>query len=284
MPMEGMSLMITANKRTKRLLFIELIVWWEGSICNKQLQDEFSISRQQAYQDLKNYQQDNPGNLISISGGYQANTVFSAKYISLDAAQYLQWFSVGQLYLTSHINPQTELLILPKRRVTAELIRQLVLAIRQKKRLEVDYVSLSNPESDGRIFHPHTFVNTGLRWHVRGYCEKSRAYRDLVLSRFRGQAELLDNSEHGIAQDHAWQTQISLILQPDPRLNTEKQAVLANDYQMEGGQLILNTRAALANYLLDELQVNTKMLDGTPEAQQLVLVNRDEIKPWLFSG
>jgi hypothetical protein len=29
--------------------------------------------------------------------------------------------------------------------------------------------------------------------------------------------------------------------------------------------------------------VNIKMLDGNPEAQQLILVNLDEIRPWLFS-
>jgi hypothetical protein len=27
-----------------------------------------------------------------------------------------------------------------------------------------------------------------------------------------------------------------------------------------------------------------KILDGTPEAQQLVLVNQADIKPWLFEG
>ncbi len=57
-----------------------------------------------------------------------------------------------------------------------------------------------------------------------------------------------------------------------------------SDYQMENDQLHINTRAALANYLLKEMQVNTKYLDGTPEAQQLVLVNRDDIKQWLFNS
>ena len=33
-----------------------------------------------------------------------------------------------------------------------------------------------------------------------------------------------------------------------------------------------------------EMQVNTKYLDGKPEAQQLVLVNRDDIKQWLFNS
>lgn len=54
-----------------------------------------------------------------------------------------------------------------------------------------------NPETDGRIFSPHTFVKAGGRWHVRGYCEKiARDYRDLVLSRFRGEAVIEGTSAH----------------------------------------------------------------------------------------
>jgi hypothetical protein len=53
---------------------------------------------------------------------------------------------------------------------------------------------------------------------------------------------------------------------------------------MVNGQLKLRVRAALADYLLKQMQVNTKYLDGKPEAQQLVLVNRDDIKQWLFNS
>src|SRR5690625_5587511 len=70
-------------------------------------------------------------------------------------------------------------------------MRGLVTAIRTQQRLEVDYVSLSNPNRQGRIIVPHTFVSTGLRWHLRAWCEKSQSYRDFVLSRFRGEPELL---------------------------------------------------------------------------------------------
>lgn len=55
-----------------------------------------------------------------------------------------------------------------------------------------------------------------------------------------------------------------------------------NDYQMKGGQLVVKTRAALAQYLIQEMQVSVKVLDGTPEAQQLVLVNMQEVRGWLF--
>jgi hypothetical protein len=69
-----------------------------------------------------------------------------------------------------------------------------------------------------------------------------------------------------------------------PKYAPAQQEVLINDYQMTNGKLELTVRAALADYLLKEMQVNTKYLDGKPEAQQLVLVNRDDIKQWLFNS
>lgn len=270
-----------------RYFFIELLAWWEGSIGYKQLMAQFGITRQQASEDLKIYNKNYSENLYHVTKPsiYKPTQDFSPKFISDDVNQYLHWFLYGELKRQLLVNASGVCkLALPIRDVSPEVIRKLVVGIREKKRLEVDYVSLSNPETDGRIFHPQTFVNAGLRWHVRGYCEKAQDYRDLVLSRFRNDAEILGDSDKDIKEDSAWQTSLEIILQPDPRLSPAKQEVLANDYQMKNGQLIIHTRAALANYLLHELQVNIKMLDGTPEAQQLVLVNRDDVKPWLFSG
>ena len=105
-----------------------------------------------------------------------------------------------------------------------------------------------------------------------------------MLSRFREDAEIEGPSSHSIIQDEAWNTYVTLVLSPDPRLSPAQRAVLANDYQMKNQQLQINTRAALADYLLKEMQVNTKYLDGRPEAQQLVMVNRDDISQWLFDN
>ena len=45
-------------------------------------------------------------------------------------------------------------------------------------------------------------IYTGMRWHVRAYCEKRGDYLDFVMSRFRGVPELLDSSSHGRELDH----------------------------------------------------------------------------------
>ena len=272
------------DNQQQRFLFIELIAWWEGVITNKAITQQFGISRQQAYTDILAYHTQYPNNIAKAKHGYSVAKSFCAHFITGEVGEYLHWFTFRTFAETTKPHKDTELLFLPQRYVSEKIIRQLVHAIRNQQRLEVDYVSLSHPEREGRIFHPHTFVNSGLRWHIRGYCEKSQAYRDLVLSRFRGEPEILDGQYQSKMDDKAWQKHIEIRLKPDPRLAPAQQQVLASDYQMENGELIIKCRAALASYVLAEMKINTKFLDGTPEAQQLVVVNQTDIKPWLINS
>lgn len=63
-------------------------------------------------------------------------------------------------------------------------------------------MSFSTPDGETRLIAPHTLIYTGMRWHVRAYCERNRDYRDFVLSRFRGIPELMDDlTDHGRESD-----------------------------------------------------------------------------------
>ena len=158
----------------------------------------------------------------------------------------------------------------------------LVRAARGHERIEVDYVSLSRPDREGRIIVPHTLVWTGLRWHVRAWCEKNQDYRDFVLSRFRGEPELLGASSRTAAADQDWQTQIEVLIGPDPRLNQNQQAVIAQDYGMVEGRWRLTVRAKLLPYLLKLLQLDTSHTLDDPKAQQIVILNNAAVSSWLF--
>jgi predicted DNA-binding transcriptional regulator YafY len=175
-----------------------------------------------------------------------------------------------------------EVLRVPVRDVKPDVLRPIMQAARQRKRLEVDYVSINNPDREGRIIVPHTLVYTGLRWHVRAWCEKNQAYRDFVLSRFRGQPEIMDDSEHGVEGDTEWNTEVTLRVVPHPRLAPEQQQVVEVDYGMRDGALEITTRARLVPYALKLLHLDPKEELDQPKAQQIVLENRDQVKPWLF--
>ncbi|NKF51191.1 WYL domain-containing protein [Shewanella sp. WXL01] len=265
-----------------RFLFIELLAWWQGCVQNKDVVSQFAISRQQAYQDLKDYQNTHPDNLVHTPQGYVPSANFCAHYISLDVEQFLSWFANKQLSTAMTSAANVEVLSPPGRYISANVMRVLVGAIKQNKRVEVGYVSLSNPEYDGRIFHPQTFVFACHRWHVRGYCEKSQGYRDLVLSRFSDEAELLDESCWTHADDAAWNKTVEIILQPDFRLSEQQVAVLMKDYNLSEPKLVISTRAALVSYQLQQLNIKPTMVEMEATAQQWTIVNLADIKPWLF--
>ena len=155
-------------------------------------------------------------------------------------------------------------------------------AARQQRRLEVDYVSINNPDREGRIIVPHTLVYTGLRWHVRAWCEKNQSYRDFVLSRFRDTPEIMDNSEQGASRDTDWNTYVTIRIVPHPHLNRDQQAVVEGDYGMKSGELAIRTRARLVPYALKLLHIDPDEALDDPKAQQIVVQNRDELRPWLF--
>ena len=269
----------------QRLWFIELIAYWEGRISSSTLVQQFAISRQQALRDIQRYQRLAPGNLDydAQQKSYRPTADFQPLYQQGDVPEYLCWLSQQNPdhYAAMHRLPFDQLQ-LPSRPITPQLMRQLIQAMREQRRLDVGYVSLTNPDTEGRIIVPHHFVNTGLRWHLRAWCEKSGEYRDFVLSRFRGDGELMDKSSHGAEQDEGWNTEVILVFRPDSRLSEAQQQVLEQDYQMDNGELQLTTRGCLVQYLVQQMQVNIKMLDGNPTAQQLVLVNKSDIKRWLF--
>ena len=54
-----------------------------------------------------------------------------------------------------------EVLSHPVRDVKPDVLRPIMQAARQQKRLDCDYVSLNHPDREGRIIVPHTLVYTG---------------------------------------------------------------------------------------------------------------------------
>ena len=125
---------------------------------------------------------------------------------------------------------------------------------------------------------PHTQVYDGIRWHVRAYCEKKGEYLDFVMSRFRGEPDLLDASPHGREQDLEWNSQVTAVVIPNPGLSEGQQAIIANDYAMPDNKLLLSQRIPLMHYALERMQVSYNgEHEQHPMLYPLVLANRDEL-------
>ena len=282
-----------SNPRWEQLLryrYIELIALWEGRLTTRQLCETFSIGRQQANKDLTSYRRGlTRGDLVydAVAKYYSPSEDFAPTLTQGLASEYLQMAAqqsdvqqiLGDLPVA---RANVEVIAAPLREVPASLLRPIIRAMAESRRIDVDYVSLNNPDREGRIIVPHTLVWTGYRWHVRAWCEKNLDFRDFVLSRFRGDADLMDMSDLTEADDQAWHTHVTLEITPDGRLTPDQQEVIAHDYGMINCQLKLTVRAKLAPYLLQLLNLNVGKQLEDARAQQIVLANYDEISPWLI--
>jgi predicted DNA-binding transcriptional regulator YafY len=273
-----------------RYRLIEIIALWEGRLTTKHLCDTFGIGRQQASKDINTYLNAvGPGNIEydKYLKGYKPTATFKPAVTLGNADEYLQLLSRNN-ELTDTFDSltlavaNTEVLSVPVRNVKPEVIRAIVQAAREKKRIEVDYVSVSSPNREGRVIVPHTLVFTGVRWHVRAWCEKNGNYRDFVLSRFRGDVDMMDSSEHTMEYDDKWNTLVTIKIKPDTRLEKAQQKVIAEDWGMTRNKLDITVRGTLVQYALQSLHIDANMVQAKAEAQQIVISNLDEIKPWLF--
>lgn len=274
-----------------RYRLIETVAWWEGRLTTGHLMQSFGISRQQASKDINTYITEHaPKNLTYDKHikGYVPSTQFTPLFIDDSASAYLHLLNQNQ-DRAPHIEglalayAHTEVLQVPDRTVRAEVLRPLLKACRKGLRLECEYVSFSTPDGETRLIAPHTLVYTGMRWHVRAYCERNREYRDFVLSRFRGVPDVLDDvSEHDREGDGGWNTAVQVIIVPDSRLSAVQQAIIECDYGMQEGQLVIDTHGSLVQYVLQRYQIDPNKVHSKATAQQIVVSNLDDLKQWLY--
>ncbi|WP_449123958.1 WYL domain-containing protein [Pseudomonas viridiflava] len=274
-----------------RYRLIETVAWWEGRLTTRHLIQSFGISRQQASKDINTYITEHaPRNLTYDKQlkGYVPSKLFKPLFIDDSASAYLHL-----LYQNNERAPHieglalayahTKVLEVPDRSIKPEILRPLLKACRDHLRLDIDYVSLNSPDPEGRLISPHTLVYTGMRWHVRAYCEKNGQYRDFVLSRLRGEPNLDGESENRIDEDEVWSTEVTVVIEPDSRLTPAQKAIIEADFGMLNGQLLIPTRRALVKYVLQRYQIDPTKMEPRPEAQQIVVKNLTELEPWLYS-
>ncbi|WP_372089401.1 WYL domain-containing protein [Tistrella mobilis] len=269
----------------KRLEFIEFRLFWEGGINRADIMDQFGVSVPQASKDLTLYEVKAPGNLAYDKSAkrYLAAENFKPVFLNPDAGAYLAQLRAGGLsgdgleenWLSAV--PSFDTMPIPYRRVTVGVLRKILATIRANRAVEIKYQSMSDrrPHPEWRWITPHALGNDGLRWHVRAFCHIDRKFKDFILSRcleIRGDAD----PEAAPLDDHFWQEKFSVTLVPNPKLSDPQQDVVAQDYEMHEGKVVVAVRMALLYYFLKRLRLDVADALDRPQEAPVIVSNRAE--------
>ncbi|RVM95947.1 helix-turn-helix transcriptional regulator [Sinorhizobium meliloti] len=268
----------------RRLEFVEFRLFWEGGVNRSDIVEEFGVSVPQASKDLALYQEQAPDNIVydRSEKRYFASDAFRPRFIELDAAAYLDHLaprpSVTGAKLESSVRRSrfADRLPIPERRIVANALRGLLEAVRGNRSIEILYQSMSGarPEPLWRRVSPHAFASDGLRWHTRAYCHIDQKFKDFILSRCLdcrnlGEAGSLSES------DQLWNSYFQVILIPNPKLTASQQGVVAQDFAMVNGRVVVPVRHAMLYYFTKRLRLDLASSDD-PRETPVVVTNRAE--------
>jgi hypothetical protein len=98
-----------------------------------------------------------------------------------------------------------------------------------------------------------------------------------------GEVQLLpDRSTADASSDSAWNTVIKIRLVAHPGLSKAQQLVVRNEYFNGASARVESCRAALLNYMTQELMAATDIDQQCPPDYQLAVENMRECRQWLF--
>lgn len=266
----------------QRLIFIDRRLFWDGKINRSDLSGFFSVSTPQASADLAHYETVAPGNLTydTHAKAYVSTSNFDSRF-DHSAREYLAQL---QLVADGVIEPGGSWIgwvppydVTPKvrRRLEADVLREILLAIRSKNGLHIEYQSMSKSEPSMRWIAPHAVCFDGNRWHVRAWCHRREKFLDFVLARVLSIRETRSD-EVVDTRDQAWHRTTTLCLGPNPRLQKAQQRAIELDFGMRGGVIEVEVRRSLVYYLARQLLLDVaKHLP--PERVQVVLMNAPEV-------
>ena len=272
----------------RRLEFIDYRLRWDGQINRSSLTDFFGISVPQASLDITEYGKLAENNLEYDTRArvYRATDTFKAVFRSTSVERYLDdLLRVAvqpEIPYGNFLGWQSPVAAVPKlgRRLNADVVGEILRAIREKGYVEVFYQSMTDPEGGERRLSPHALVHDGNRWHVRAYCHKRQAFRDFSLTRIK-HCKYGGQDQERADEDYAWNTIVDVVLVPHPGLSSAQRQLIEADFLMEQGEMHIECRRALLLYLLFQLNLNDDQAGQKPEVIQLALKNRDEIRALL---
>ncbi|KAF7781255.1 hypothetical protein PRUB_b0412 [Pseudoalteromonas rubra] len=257
-------------KEEQYFRYIEAVLFWQGEIQTGTFQDKFKLSRPSARRYVTDFieRYQIAASYNESEKAYVLASPFTPNYISQDFAEYASL--TGEQYVHNLSTSTITALALPHRKLNPTILRPILNACRRQSVLDIRYQSIKEGGETERVIRPHTLINSGLRYHLRAYCEHAKGFRDFSLSRIvSASPEFISKAQKYKKDDEAWQQEVTLTIIPDPRLSEYAQQVIAHDFDMHNHQKQIKTNAALINYLISILRLDVQ--HPHPEAQQIVM-------------
>jgi WYL domain len=271
----------------QRLEFIELRLFWDGTLNRADIVDRFGVSAAQASTDLALYKELASDNLEydSSQKRFVATSRFTPRICQPNADRYLVQLkaiadkvisvsdtSIGAL-------PTIDAMPIPHRRVDPNILRRLLFGIRSQRGFNVFYHSMNSkrPLPLWRDITPHALAFDGLRWHVRAYCHLEARFKDFILSRILDLGAEIESGKSA-SQDVNWHEFFDVVLIPNPKLAKSQRETVARDYEMTDGCLHIPVRRALLYYFNKRLRFDVADKADDPKETPVILSNKAEFQ------
>ncbi|HDS1680171.1 TPA: WYL domain-containing protein [Pseudomonas putida] len=242
-----------------RLAYLELRLRFVGEIGRHDLIRRFGIQTAAATRDFAAYRELAGNNLAyDRSSKIYTPTKDFRPVFGFSAKQVLAWLAEGFGDGEPVTSAPGIACVTPDRLTQPDLdtLGVVTRAIYHRCPLKIEYYSIGSGKTQREIV-PFALIDTGLRWHVRGYDRKRCAFRDFVITRIRRPKLLIESpvaEQERPEQDVQWSRIIEVELVPHPDQSYPE--ITEMDYGLNNGVLRLRLRGATVGYVLRKWSID----------------------------
>ena len=238
----------------ERLIYIERLAYWRGSLRRADICGRFGVSVPQASADIAGYLRLNPGSLTYDLRGkrYVVAAKFQPRLWAPEAADAMA-FVQGE---RDQAHERIARIDLPYRHIALPALRAVVRSMLENMSVEIYYYSVNSGTAGWRWIAPRAFAHDGYRWHARAWCFEDASYKDFVLGRI-SKARSTRIDEIPLPKDHDWATWVRVRFRAHPALSSIQRAAIERDFAIEDGVASFRVRKAMLLYTLVHLGLET---------------------------
>lgn len=257
--------------------YILLKSYWEYEVSRKDIITVFGVNEKQASNYFAEVRKSYPNAIVYDNSlrRYVPGKNIEKVLPSNDFQEYLN--------VVGDKDAKTYSILPNKPSIPAVLYRIIHKAIKYQFGIKFRYHSLNSSTNTVRLVYPHSLINSGYRWHLRGWEEASGLFKDFNLSRIDlNDVSLTEqkNDHSDVNLDSAWNNEVGILLIPNPSLSTEKRKIIALDFNMKDGMLSVFCKEALLLYTLNSYLV-TDFSDKPQKNQLLAIGNLNSLYKYL---